>query len=219
MSWTKANPKAVWSRRLRNTQVSPCWWSVNCSAHACKEIRRNTNKEMRVKYASCWETVHELFVLKGLRIVLKKLRLCVSSASSWCWVSPPDARAAVQYNSIQHNTISHRTVQHSTSNKQYNTIQYSTTMLCSILHLHPPPPHPHPPSTIHSTVRHIQDCTTPWMAVQYSTVQQPHTTVQCSSTSRSPTKLWNLQVDGHKVMDCTLLPSVAGLGNVVETLK
>ena len=36
---TQEGPKAVWSRRLRNTQVSPCQWSVNCCVQACKRKR------------------------------------------------------------------------------------------------------------------------------------------------------------------------------------
>ena len=41
----KGKSESCWSRRLRNTQVSPCERSVNCSVHACRETQGNTTKE------------------------------------------------------------------------------------------------------------------------------------------------------------------------------
>ena len=54
--WTQANSKAVWSRRLRNTQVSPCEWTVNCSVHACRLWKRDTDQGMSVKCSHVGET-------------------------------------------------------------------------------------------------------------------------------------------------------------------
>ena len=53
---TKANPKAVWSRRLRCMQVSLCWWSVNCCVQACKQTQRNTQGTERAKCAHVGDT-------------------------------------------------------------------------------------------------------------------------------------------------------------------
>ena len=48
---TQMNPKAVWSRRLRNMQVSMCWWSVNCCVLAWKQTQRDTQGRKRAKCA------------------------------------------------------------------------------------------------------------------------------------------------------------------------
>ena len=53
---TKANPKAVWSRRLRCMQVSLCWWSVTCCVQACKQTQRNTQGTERAKCAHVGDT-------------------------------------------------------------------------------------------------------------------------------------------------------------------
>ena len=53
---TKANPKAVWSRRLRCMQVSLCWWSVNCCVQACKQTQRETQGTKRAKCAHVGDT-------------------------------------------------------------------------------------------------------------------------------------------------------------------
>ena len=53
---TKANPKAVWSRRLRCMQVSLCWWSVNCCVQACKQTQRDTQGTKRAKCAHVGDT-------------------------------------------------------------------------------------------------------------------------------------------------------------------
>ena len=48
---TQMSPKAVWSRRLRNMQVSRCSWSVNCCVQACKQTQRDTQGKKRVNCA------------------------------------------------------------------------------------------------------------------------------------------------------------------------
>ena len=53
---TQMSPKAVWSRRLRNMQVSLCWWSVNCCVQACKQTQRDTQRRKRVKCAHVGDT-------------------------------------------------------------------------------------------------------------------------------------------------------------------
>ena len=53
---TKANPKAVWSRRLRCMQVSLCWWSANCCVQACKQTQRDTQGTKRAKCAHVGDT-------------------------------------------------------------------------------------------------------------------------------------------------------------------
>ena len=51
---TQMSPRAVWSRRLRNMQVSRCQWSVNCCVQACLQTQRDTQGRKRVKKCSCW---------------------------------------------------------------------------------------------------------------------------------------------------------------------
>ena len=53
---TQKSPKAVWSRRLRNMQVSLCWWSVNCCVQACKQTQRDTQGRKRAKCARVGDT-------------------------------------------------------------------------------------------------------------------------------------------------------------------
>ena len=53
---TQKSPKAVWSRRLRNMQVSLCWWSVNCCVQACKQTQRDTQGRKRAKCAHVGDT-------------------------------------------------------------------------------------------------------------------------------------------------------------------
>ena len=53
---TQTSPKAVWSRRLRNMQVSRCWWSVNCRVQACKQTQRDTQGRKRAKCAHVGDT-------------------------------------------------------------------------------------------------------------------------------------------------------------------
>ena len=60
MFWTKANPKAVWSRHLRSMQVSLCWWSVNCCVQACKQTQRDTQGTKRAKCAHVGDTNNTL---------------------------------------------------------------------------------------------------------------------------------------------------------------
>ena len=61
------SPQTVWSRRLRNMQVSRCKWSVNTSVQANTE--RHTRKETR-EMCSCWgrkKNKRERVVKEGLK--------------------------------------------------------------------------------------------------------------------------------------------------------
>ena len=60
MFWANAIPKADWSRRLRNTQVSPCLSSVNLCTCVQATQRGAQTKETR-EMCSCSETNKNLY--------------------------------------------------------------------------------------------------------------------------------------------------------------
>ena len=69
---TQMRPKAVWSRRLRNMQVSLCWWSLNCCVQACKQTQRDTQGRKRAKCAHVGDTNDILFTLITFQFCLPR---------------------------------------------------------------------------------------------------------------------------------------------------
>ena len=88
---TKANPKAVWSRRLRCMQVSLCWWSVNCCVQACKQTQRDTQGTKRAKCAHVGDTNNRMYLRDPLAHVL----ITISPRIDTCF----DARLRVIFSS------------------------------------------------------------------------------------------------------------------------